>query len=914
MAEQAFVQQVSSLSLPFDSIPLSEFLPTYKATIIAELARGMGTSIEPLATTWAEKLFDVFISELYREQGNPQERTPSKTFLRDLNQLLRNAIEEGSNVSRWHEAITSFRRFFLPYLKGENLAFAENLWQQARVLVGQSAVRSELHRHWETNQRSDILRVLETALLTASTYEDLLESLSEGLRKLKINDFYLVLYSNPMYPSEMARLAFAYQNGHRINVSPEQDLFPAQQILPNFLLPHSGSACLVLESLHLGQDEHIGYIVFHTNPPEDASICDIYQALRIQLSSALKGIRLRQELHQAFTQAEEANKLKSHFLSMVSHELRTPLNLIVGLSEMALRQKTHGRRNSIEFQKKYLEQIYISGQHLDRLIRDVLDLANSQVGQMNLIRQPMDFIPVLNDVANMGEQLASQKNLDFHRNYPAALPKIWGDKTRLRQILLNLISNAVKFTAHGEVTLSAHLVNDQIQVSISDSGLGIPVEDQEKIFDEFYQSTRSTIRGYGGIGLGLAITRRLVEMHGGKIGVTSQGTEGTGSYFWFTLPILIENGVQDDILASPLPGSVYVIKDPKTNNTLLIDQLSQHGFKVQTIEMDKKGKYLKRLTVAPPGAIILDLSPSSEIGWQIIKYLKEYPSTQDIPVIFYSLIVEQEKGSVLELDFMEKPVKGEELINALERFGLKGFPGSNSPIILIIDDDPGILDLHARLVKEKMDKSLILTARNGLEGLDLMRKHIPHLVLLDLMMPELDGMGVLKIMQEDQKLRNIPVIILSAQVLTEREISHLNQGVATVLNKGIFTPEEVFERIENVLSRNKRLGNESQRLVQRGMGFIHEHYQEDISRGSIAQELCVNEQYLSRCFKNEIGIGPMGYLSRYRIEQAKKLLLEKEYLSITQVAMQVGLSSQSYFSRIFQQETGVSPSEFRRGK
>jgi YesN/AraC family two-component response regulator len=263
---------------------------------------------------------------------------------------------------------------------------------------------------------------------------------------------------------------------------------------------------------------------------------------------------------------------------------------------------------------------------------------------------------------------------------------------------------------------------------------------------------------------------------------------------------------------------------------------------------------------------------------------------------------------------LEKPVNSDELVISLERFGLRTTAGQNSPTILIVDDDPGILNLHARLVQEKMKKSLVLTASSGLDGLNLMRQYIPQLVILDLLMPELDGFGILKIMQDDPILRNIPVIILSAQVLSEREMNNLHQKVATVIHKGVFSAEEVYDRIENVLSRNKRLGSESQRLVQRAMAFIHEHYQEDISRGAIAQELCVNEQYLSRCFKNELGIGPMAYLSRYRMDQAKKLLLTRDDLSITQVAMKVGLSSQSYFSRLFQQETGISPTEFRRGE
>jgi YesN/AraC family two-component response regulator len=216
------------------------------------------------------------------------------------------------------------------------------------------------------------------------------------------------------------------------------------------------------------------------------------------------------------------------------------------------------------------------------------------------------------------------------------------------------------------------------------------------------------------------------------------------------------------------------------------------------------------------------------------------------------------------------------------------------------------------MIRNQIKNCRVLTAPDGRQGLETMRTQRPDLVLLDLMMPEVDGFTVLNRMQEEQMLRNIPVIILTAQSLTEREMTRLNQGVSAVLGKGIFSQKEMMARVEAILSRSKRLGSESQRLVQRAMAYIHEHYPTPISRADISNHLNVNEQYLSRCFKNEIGVGPMTYLSRFRIECAKRLL-DQENLSITQIALSVGLSSQSYFSRLFQREAGVSPSDYRKG-
>jgi DNA-binding response OmpR family regulator/nitrogen-specific signal transduction histidine kinase len=648
-----------------------------------------------------------------------------------------------------------------------------------------------------------------------------------------------------------------------------------------------------------------------TDPPADASECVIFQALRIQLSSALKGVRLRQNLQAALQQAEEANQLKSRFLSMVSHELRTPLNLIVGLSEMALRQQQRGGKASTELLQKFLEQINVSGQHLDRLIRDVLDLTSSQVGQMNLICQPLDLLPVLRDAASMGSQLAEQKSLHFYVEIPPQLPQVWGDKTRLRQIVLNLLSNAVKFTAHGEIVLKAVSEKDQIVISVRDTGLGIAKADQNKIFGEFYQSDRTTLRGYEGIGLGLAITRRLVEMHGGSIWVTSSELEGGGSTFSFTLPVLRGDKNGETPQSKPRSSIVLILTQNPSSGKTLFQHLTNQGFIVEEVALGPTSDVTERLLSSPPGAVVLDLETGSEQGWEIMKVLKENPGTQDIPVLFYSLLADNDAGSVLEMEYLTKPIGTDQLIKALERHGLHATLEKGQHTLLIVDDEPGILELHARMIQSELPDCRILTARDGREGLATMRQYVPDLVLLDLMMPELDGFGVLKAMRDDQKLHNIPVIVLSGQVLTAREMGRLNRGVVAVLGKGLFSVQETLDRIESVLSRNKQLGSEVRRAVYQAMAYIHEHYKETLSRTNVATHLNLNAQYLSRIFKKEVSVGLMVYLNRYRIQQAKRLL-DAGNMTITQVALEVGISSQSYFSRKFQQETGVSPTAYQR--
>ena len=613
---------------------------------------------------------------------------------------------------------------------------------------------------------------------------------------------------------------------------------------------------------------------------------------------------------------------------MVSHELRTPLNLISGLSDLLLRE-TQPEAAPNSNRQEDLERIYVNAQHLDGLIRDVLDLTRIEVGQLQLSYEAVDIHEMLEPVIVIARQLTRDKSLQWCADIPDELPRVWGDRTRLRQVVLNLINNAVKFTTQGEVSLrvttgnkdaDAGASNDAgasevLTVSVSDTGLGISPEEQILIFDEFRQSERTTARGYGGLGLGLAICKLLVEMHQGTISVHSTGEEGCGAEFYFTLPV-IEHDVAGagDTLACDY---VLLLTEDPTQGQRLEEHLAHKGVDIVMHAVNTDTDWRALLCGGSPDAVILDQAVTAAHGWNILRTLKEYPHTRDVPVLCYTLSGDGDKGALLPFDFVMKPLGKTQLAEMLLGQGLLDTQGDapETRKILIVDDDPNILAMHTRMVQaQSSDASQyqVLQAHNGREALDILHHERPDLVLLDLMMPELDGFGVLEAMRENPATQRIPVVILTAQVLTENDMARLNRGMISILSKGLFSAEETLQHIETMLARRRKTVLEVQRLVHKAMAYIHTNYMQSLTRGEIASHVGLSERHLTRCFQQEMGVTPITYLNRYRIQQAK-ILLEAGNMAITEVAMAVGFSSGGYFTRVFRQEMGVSPREYQSG-
>jgi signal transduction histidine kinase/DNA-binding response OmpR family regulator/ABC-type sugar transport system substrate-binding protein len=806
-------------------------------------------------------------------------------FQRALNAILAQVNSLDEDAHAWQVAIHLLRHRWLAGSKpGPNHLQVLEWLDQARMAISECAQTQLLRYFARQSAATQQLSLMSADLSEAVELAPLQSILDRYIENLGIHHAKLVLFE----PDSDDPLAWSVLPGAESSLK----RFPTRSFPPAALYPDSPPWQLALLPL-LVQKQPAGFIAF------DAA--NLYPCLAVarQVASTLESIRLYREAAEGRQLAEEANRLKSRFLSTVSHELRTPLNLIVGWSEMLLNDPGADAA-------RFAGHIHTSAQHLGRLIRDVLDLASSDAGQLRLTCEPLDLSETLQMVAETGRQMAAEKGLDWQAELPAGLPRIWGDRTRLQQITLNLVSNAVKFTSRGQVALRIVAEGGWLSVSVQDTGLGIAPEEQPWIFDEFRQSERTTTRGYGGLGLGLAICKRLVELHNGEVGVSSSGEEGSGSTFFFRLPVL------DSAEASapnPRSGSVLILTSRPDSSDPIRARLERGGFAVLQQSVDDNPDWLSSVLVSPPGAVVLDETLAVQYGWELLKVLKGNPHTANIPVLFYAL--EGESGSMLALDYLMKPVGAGDLIQALKRQGWAGRPQGGEQTILIADDDPGMLEMNSRLIQDQFPRHHVLKASDGRAALEILSKTPVQLVLLDLMMPEVDGFGVLAQMREWDKTRDTAVIVLTSKSLTEADMARLNQGVAMVMGKGLYAASEMLAHVEATLGRNPRLGSDSQRMARKAMAYIHEHFAAPITREELARHVNASDGHLARCFRQETGLSPMAYLNRYRVRQAQTRLAGSQQ-SVTAIALACGFSDVNYFSRVFHQETGMTPLAYRK--
>ena len=501
--------------------------------------------------------------------------------------------------------------------------------------------------------------------------------------------------------------------------------------------------------------------------------------------------RLAARLAETVEALRDASRAKSDFLASMSHELRTPLNAIIGFTELMREGPALDGRLAVP--AEWVEHVYSSGGHLLELINDVLDLSKVEAGRLELVLEWVDLgAAVTESVAGL-RPLAERKRLRIETAVPATTVRL--DRGRLRQILYNLLSNAIKFTPDGgSIRIAASEAQGELRLAVSDTGIGIAPADQAHVFEEFRQVGDPALR-QSGTGLGLALTRRLVEAHGGRIELRSTPREG--STFTVLLPIVAQPvPAARDLPATARPAlrpapaatarDVLIIEDDPGAVRLLRTYLEADGYAVRVAADGERG--LAEARRDPPAAILLDVLLPGIDGWDVLRGLKADEALRNIPVIIVTVVDEREVGLALgAVDYFLKPVDRDALLARLARYTFTTKVKHGPVRVLAVDDDPAAL----ALVETALAPSgfSVTSTTSGRAAVELARAEPFELVICDLVMPELDGFGVVAALKADGRTRDAVILILTAHELSEADKARLNGHVAGIVDKGTMAAE-----------------------------------------------------------------------------------------------------------------------------
>jgi signal transduction histidine kinase/DNA-binding response OmpR family regulator len=532
---------------------------------------------------------------------------------------------------------------------------------------------------------------------------------------------------------------------------------------------------------------------------------DFLVGLGRQAAIAIENSRLFDEAQSALAAAEHANKAKSTFLANMSHELRTPLNAIIGFTRI-VRKKSDDLLPARQLEN--LDKVLTSSEHLLGLINTVLDIAKIEAGRMDVIASNFRIGALADQCVNLATPLLKSK-VTLVKQVDASLGTVRSDQDKIKQIVINLLSNAAKFTHEGSITLAVKKLDEHtFTISVADSGIGISEEALDRIFDEFQQADTSTTRRYGGTGLGLAISRNLARLLGGDLTATSE--LGEGSTFTLTLPLqhgqrpTLPSDTQLDTVrklehhveTETARKRILVIDDDPDAEYLLQESLSQNEFAVIGTRNGYDGLRVAR--EQKPDAILLDVLMPEIDGWQVLNDLKMDAETTDIPVILLTIVDKKALGFKLgAAAYLLKPLDPGAVLETLRH--VIGEKDHRHKCVLVVDDDP----LVAEMLQQTLPDSefALISAADGEEGLQAVRDRRPDVILLDLMMPRLDGFGVIERLRADPELRNIPIIVISAKELTPEESQTLKESVAFVMKKQGFDGDLLKEEINSVVKR-----------------------------------------------------------------------------------------------------------------
>jgi signal transduction histidine kinase/CheY-like chemotaxis protein/nitrate/nitrite-specific signal transduction histidine kinase len=684
---------------------------------------------------------------------------------------------------------------------------------------------------------------------------------------------------------------------------------------PRYVSAASQTMSEVVVPMMVG-DEVVGVLLVESSKLHAFGEDDVrlLQTLSGGLSAIVQNARLLEEIREANDLLRELDKMKSQFLANMSHELRTPLNSIIGFSRVILK----GIDGPLtELQEQDLNTIYSSGQHLLGLINDVLDMSKIEAGKLDLAREDINLYEVFDGVMSTSFALVKDKPVKLVKDVPPDLPTVTADPMRIRQVLLNLLSNAAKFTNEGSITLQAVEVEETedeigyMQVNVIDTGIGISEEDIEKLFEAFSQVDASTTRAVGGTGLGLSITRSLVEMHGGRVWVESE--VGAGSTFSFTIPLHSQSTQPETMLDLALDSGgkpvVLAIDDDEGVLNLYRRFLEKEGYVL--VGLSNGANAVDAVLQVQPVAVMLDVMMPGRDGWEVITDLKLNPDTRRVPVILCTIVEDRERAAKLgAADYLVKPILEDDLLAALQRLGdedgnghmpagdgadghavvsgngdrgpaaveidsdgyvaaeqdddghvtvgdvlvetvvgdedradgpdtdvlseivfgdddradgdgpqdksdavaedevdLAGEGEADTPVVadkvrsvLVIDDD----ERFTEMVCERLQRNVGLSVRKaigGQAGLEAIKQERPSMIVLDLMMPDVDGFKILAELDANSETNGIPVLLLTLFDLSPEDYARLTVQAVGLLNKEAYTSQQdLLDNIANALA------------------------------------------------------------------------------------------------------------------
>jgi signal transduction histidine kinase/DNA-binding response OmpR family regulator len=701
----------------------------------------------------------------------------------------------------------------------QNARLFQEIQEKGRELESLSRNLEQLYRLSTAMQeplslRDQLRRVLESAggvvgidrfyaWVVAPEGDKVVNLVGAGMSEAELEQFEGLEIPLP----EAGALYRAYREGIPLAFTDENPLPPELYLDPKYLIPPLRTKRFVVVPM-IARGTTVGLLVGDNKPsgrPILPHTVELLQTFASHAAVAVENARLFQELQDKGHELEVASRAKSQFLANMSHELRTPMNAVIGVSEMLLEDaRDLGRDEEIE----PLERILRAGRHLLTLINDILDLSKIEAGKMDFHPETFSVTTMVEDVVATIRPMAEKNGNQIVLQCPESVGAMWADPTRVRQALLNLASNASKFTEQGTITVAVDRrrdgERDWITMRVADTGIGMTPEQMAKLFQDFTQADASTTRKYGGTGLGLAISRRFCRMMGGDI--TAESIPGQGSTFTIRLPAEADASTSAEARRGPAPVStpsrsgpapdrtplVLVVDDDPTVRDVMERFLVKEGFSVVTAAGGVEA--LHKAREVHPAVITLDVLLPDLDGWTVLAALKGDLALADTPVILVTIVDERTKGYTLgATDYLVKPVDRDRLVAVLRSTCARA-PGH----LLVVEDD----DATRAMIRQTLEREgwAVAQAENGRVALDRLAQARPDAIVLDLMMPEMDGFEFLAELRSRAEWCTIPVLVVTAKDLTDDDRRRLNGGVERIIQKGAYTRAELLREVGQLVA------------------------------------------------------------------------------------------------------------------